>query len=262
VDPVVATVDGQAIHLSDVSDAAKQLPEEYRNMPRPTLYPLLLDQLIDRKAVAIVARKDGLANDPEVKREMERAEDAALQNALLTRDITPLVTEAAVKAQYEKEYAGKPGEQEVHAAHILVPTEEEAKAVIADLDKGADFAAEAKAHSKDPGAANGGDLGWFKEGDMLPEFSKAAFALKDGQITQDPVKTRYGWHVIKLEGRRTAPPPSFEQARDEIRQTMIQESLRKVLADARGQVKVERFNPDGTPERATDSAEPPPPPSK
>ncbi len=259
-DPVVGLVDGQAIHLSDISDAVKGLPDEYRGMPAPTLFPLLLDQLIDRKAVAIVARKQGLDKDPAVQREVARAEDAALQNALLSRDISPLVTDAAVHARYDKDYKGKTGEEEVHAEHILVPTEDEAKSVIAELGKGADFAALAKQHSKDPGAANGGDLGWFKAGDMLPEFSAAAFALKPGQITQTPVKTRFGWHVIKLEERRMAPPPSFEQAHDELRQTMIQEDLRKVLADVRAQVKVQRFNVDGSPARATDAAEPPPPP--
>ena len=261
-DPVVGRVENQDIHLSDISDAAKGLPEEYRGMPAPTLYPLLLDQLIDRKAVAIMARKQGLDQDPGVQREIARAADAALQNALLTRDISPLVTDAAVRARYDREFKGKTGEEEVHARHILVPSEEEAKTVTAELKKGGDFAALAKQHSKDPGAANGGDLGWFKAGDMLPEFSTAAFALKPGAITDTPVKTRYGWHVIKLEERRQAPPPTYEQARDDLRQTMIQESLRKVLADARSAVTVERFNVDGSPPRATDTAEPPPPPAK
>ena len=261
-DPVVGLVNGDPIHLSDLSEAVKTLPDEYRNMPPATLYPLMLDQLIDRKAVAIEARKQGLDKDPGVQREVAHAEDAALQNALLTRDISPLITDAALHARYDQQYKGKTGEEEVKASHILVPTEDEAKAVIADLDKGADFATLAKSHSKDPGSANGGDLGWFKAGDMLPEFSAAAFALKPGQITQTPVKTRYGWHVIKLEDRRLSPPPSFEQARDELRQGLIQENLRKVLADARSQVKVERFNIDGSPQRAVDTAEPPPPPSK
>jgi peptidyl-prolyl cis-trans isomerase C len=262
-DPVVGRVDGEDIHLSDVSDAVKSLPDEYRGMPPSTIFPLVLDQLIDRKAIAIVARKQGLDKDPAVQREIARAQDAALQNALLTRDISPLVTDAAVHARYDKDIKGKPGEEEVHAAHILVPTENEAKAIVADLNKGGDFAALAKQHSKDPGSANGGDLGWFKAGDMVPEFAAAAFALKPGEITQTPVKTRFGWHVIKLEERRQAPPPTYEQAHDELRQTMIQESLRKVLADARGAVKVERFNVDGSPQRATDTAEPPPaPPAK
>jgi peptidyl-prolyl cis-trans isomerase C len=262
-DPVVGRVDGEDIHLSDVSDAVKSLPDEYRGMPPATIFPLVLDQLIDRKAIAIVARKQGLDKDPAVQREIARAQDAALQNALLTRDISPLVTDAAVHARYDKEIKGKPGEEEVHAAHILVPTEDEAKAVVAELNKGGDFAALAKQHSKDPGSANGGDLGWFKAGDMVPEFAAAAFALKPGEITQTPVKTRFGWHVIKLEERRQAAPPTYEQAHDELRQTMIQESLRKVLADARGAVKVERFNVDGSPPRVTDTAEPPPaPPAK
>ena len=138
--------------------------------------------------------------------------------ALCSREIGPLVTDEAVRARYERDLAGKPGEPEVHARHILVATEADADAIIAELKKGGDFAAIAKARSTDPGAAQGGDLGWFKQGDMLPEFSAVAFALQPGQITDNPVHTRYGWHVIKVEERRAAPPPSFEQARDELAQ--------------------------------------------
>jgi peptidyl-prolyl cis-trans isomerase C len=259
-DPVVGKVDGQEIHLSDLTDAVKNLPEQYRSMPAPVLYPLMLDQLIDRKALASLARHQGLDKDPAVRREVARAEEAALQNAMLTRDIAPLVTDAAIRGRYEKDLKDKPGEEEIHAAHVLVPTEDEAKAVVAELDKGGDFAALAKAHSKDPGSANGGDLGWFKRDDMVAEFATAAFALKPGEYTKSPVKTRFGWHVIKLLDRRQAAPPTFEQAHDELRQAMIQENLTRILADARKTVTVERFNVNGSIPKLTDSAEPPPGP--
>jgi peptidyl-prolyl cis-trans isomerase C len=257
-DPVVARVDGAEIHLSDVQEAIAGLPEEYRNMPPQMLFPMLRDQLIDRRAVVMLARKEGLQNDPAVKKQMARAEDATLQNALFSRDIGPQVTEAKVKERYEATVANKPGEEEVHAAHILVAKEDDAKAIIDELNKGGDFAALAKAHSTDPGAAQGGDLGFFKKGDMLPEFSAAAFALDPGKITQAPVHSQYGWHVIKLIERRTAPPPTFEQAHDQIRQEMIQAGVKQVVAEAKQGLTVEKFNPDGSAPKATDAAEPPP----
>ena len=172
------------------------------------------------------------------------------------------MTDEAVKARYDHDIAGKPGEPEVHASHILVTNEADAVAIIAELKKGGDFAALAKARSSDPGAAQGGDLGWFKKDDMLPEFAAAAFALQPGQITDTPVHTQYGWHVIKVLERRIAPPPSFDEAQEGIRNQMIQEDLQKLVASARTEVKVERYNIDGSIPRPTDTAEPPPAPKK
>jgi peptidyl-prolyl cis-trans isomerase C len=244
---VVAKVNGQPIHLSDLNQAAQSLPEQLRGIPPQTLFPMLLDQQIDRKALVVEARKDGLENDPAVKRQLAMAEDATLQSALLSRQVGPSISEDAIRARYEHDMAGKPGEQEVHARHILVPTEEEAKKVIVELKKGGDFAALAKQYSKDPGAAQGGDLGWFKKDEMVPAFSQAAFTLKPGEVSDKPIKTEFGWHVIKVEDTRQAPPPTFEQARDALRQKMIQEGVQKAVQQARSEVTVEKFNVDGSP---------------
>ncbi len=256
-DPVVAKVDGAEIRASDVREAMAALPDEYRNLPPNMLFPMMVDQLVDRKALILLAQKQGLDKDPQVARQMTRAADSALQNALLSRDVGPEVNEEKVKARYDATIANKPGPEEVHARHILVNSEDEAKSIIAKLKAGADFADLAKQYSKDPGAAQGGDLGWFKKDDMVPDFAAAAFALQPGQITDTPVHTQYGWHVIKVEGRRQAPPPSFEQAREQLRQDMIQEGVRKIVAEARQGLTIERFNPDGSTPKATDSAEPP-----
>jgi len=253
-DPVVARVGKDEIHASELSDAAKALPEELRGMPPTALYPMLLDQLIDRHVVVIAAKKEGLDRDPSVQRMVARATDSALQNALLTREIAPTLTEDAIKARYERDFAGKPGETEVHAQHILVADEETAKKVIAELNGGADFAELAKKYSTDPGAQSGGDLGFFKKTDMLPEFSEVAFALKAGETTQTPVKTRFGWHVIHVQEVRTAPPPSLEQVHDEVRQTLIQEGVSRVLAQAKTGLPIEKFNVDGTPAAPGDGA--------
>ncbi len=259
--PVVARVGSEVIHLSDISAAADSLPAQYHNMSAQALYPLLLDQAIDRIALVAYAHSKGIDKDPAVQREMQIAANQVLADELMRHEITPQLTEAAIRARYDATVANKPGEEEVHARHILVPTEAEANKIIAELKKGADFAAEAKQHSTDPGAKDGGDLGFFKKGDMLPEFADAAFAMKPGQISDKPVKTQYGWHVIKVEERRAAPPPTYAEVHDELRQQLIQEDVQKVLADARVGLKVEKFNPDGSAIRATDTAQPPPSPA-
>jgi peptidyl-prolyl cis-trans isomerase C len=258
-DPVLATVNGQPIHMSEVKEAAGSLPPQARGMPPQQLYPMLLEQLIDARALLIQAQRTGLDKDPEVQRVVQAAQERALESALLNKVVRPQVTDEAVKARYEQDVAGKTGETEVHARHILVGDEATAKKIIVDLKKGGDFAALSKQYSKDPGAAQqGGDLGFFKKGDMVPEFSATAFALKDGETSPTPVKTQFGWHVIQVIEHRTSKPPSFEEQRDELRQQMVQAAVQKEVAQVRGAVKVEKFNPDGTPAKATDSAEPPP----
>ena len=257
-DTVVARVNGAEIHYSDVQDAVGTLPEEYRSLPPQMLFPMLIDQLIDRKAVVLMAQKQGLQTDPTVLRQIARATDAALQNALFTKEIGPQINDKAIKDRYDATIAGKPGEEEVHARHILVATEDEAKKIIEELNKGGDFAALAKAHSTDSGAAQGGDLGFFKKGDMVPEFAAAAFALKAGETTKTPVHTQYGWHVINVIEVRQAPPPTLEQAHDQIRQELIQEGVKKVVAEAKAGLTIEKFNPDGSTPKADDTAAPPP----
>ena len=170
---MLAKVNGEEIHLSDVQEALGGLPPEYRGMPPQMLYPRILDQLISQKALVVLAKKQGLDQDPAVIKQMRDASEQALQAAAIRKVVGPQVTEEAVKAAYDKDVAGKPAEQEAHASHILVANEADAVKIIDQLKKGGDFAAIAKANSTDPGAAQGGDLGWFKKGDMLPEFSAA-----------------------------------------------------------------------------------------
>jgi peptidyl-prolyl cis-trans isomerase C len=262
-DPVVARVGGQPITLSEVKAAAATLPPTTRQMPEKTLLPLVLQQMIDGKALVEEAKKTGLDKDPEVQQQVKAAEDQALQTALLHKEVGPLITEDAVHARYEKDIASQPGVEEVHARHILVPDEATAKKIIAELQKGGDFGALSKEYSKDPGAsAQGGDLGFFKKGEMVPEFADAAFALKDGQVSPTPVHTQFGWHVIQTLEHRKAPPPDFDQAKQELRQAMIQDAVKQAVAQARSDVTVQTFNLDGSPIRATDNAEPPPAPAK
>jgi peptidyl-prolyl cis-trans isomerase C len=160
------------------------------------------------------------------------------------------VSDAAVKAEYQKDYAGKPGAEQVEARHILVKTQAEAEAIINQLNHGANFAALAEKDSIDPGAKNGGELGWFTKDEMVPAFADAAFALKPGQYTKTPVHSQFGWHVIQVQGRRTAPPPALADVQDQIRQTLADQAIQATLATARAQVKITINKPDGTPTAA------------
>jgi peptidyl-prolyl cis-trans isomerase C len=258
-DPVVAKIGEDAIHLSDVNAAIDTLPPQARQMPRDQLLPKLLDQMVDTHVLALEARKIGLDKDPGVQRVLRDVQERALVSAMLEREVGPRVTDAAVKERFDKDIGGQPPKQEVHARHILVDDEATAKKIIAELKKGGDFAALSKQYSKDAAAVEqGGDLGYFKATDMVPEFSTAAFALKDKEISPVPIHTQFGWHVIQTLDHRSAAPPNFDQSKDQLRQQMINEEVRKTLAKARADVMVERFNLDGSPVRATDQAVPPP----
>ncbi|NKE43500.1 peptidylprolyl isomerase [Roseomonas frigidaquae] len=247
-DPVLARVDGAEIRMSELQSEAQRLPEELRAMPAPMLMPLLLDQLITQKAITAAARAQGLANDPEVQARLRRAEDEALQQALITRAVAPRMTEEALRARYQTEIAGRPPEEEVRARHILVPTEAEARTALAEARRpDADFAEVARRRSTGPGSREGGDLGFFKRADMIPEFATAAFAMQPGQISEAPVRTQFGWHVIKVEERRAAPPPPFEEAREALRQRAFEEAVTAEVERIRGAASIERFAMDGSP---------------
>ncbi|OYW09983.1 MAG: peptidylprolyl isomerase, partial [Rhodospirillales bacterium 12-71-4] len=230
---------------------AQRLPEELRGMPAPTLFPLLLDQMITQKAITAAARASNLAQDPEVAARLRRAEEETLQQALITRAVAPAMTEEALRARYQQEVAGRTAEEEVRARHILVPTEAEARAALAEARRdGADFAEIARRRSTGPGSREGGDLGFFKRADMIPAFAEAAFAMQPGEISATPVRTQFGWHVIKVEARRAVPPPPFEEARESLRQRAFEEGVNAAVERIRAAARIERFNLDGSPQRA------------
>ena len=258
-DPILAKVNGEAVHQSDVSYAVKHLPPSAMAIPPQKLYPLVLSRIIDTMALAAEARRTGIDKDPGVQHRVDEAKQETLATALLTKDVAPLITDDALHARYMAEIASKPGEEEVHARDILVSDEATAKKVITKLNKGADFATLAKQYSKDTGAAaRGGDLGFVKKSEMIPAFADAALALQPGQITKTPVQTQFGWHVIQVLARRRALQPTFEQVRGPLRQEIVKEYGQKAVAQALAQAHVERFNLNGSPASAIDGTEPPP----
>jgi peptidyl-prolyl cis-trans isomerase C len=246
-DPVVATVDGAPIRRSDVVAVQRTLPPQYQQLPIEMLFPAVVERLIDSKLVANAGRKDKLQDDPEVKRRVAGIEDRVIQEVYLTRRVESAVSDKAVQDRYDQYVKANPPKEEVSARHILVQTEAQAKEVIAELKKGADFAELAKAKSIDPsGKQNGGDLGFFGREEMVPEFSEAAFKLKEGETTQAPVKSQFGWHVIKLESKRQSNP-SIEEMREQLVSDLQQEAVATEVGKLRQDAKVERFGLDGSP---------------
>jgi peptidyl-prolyl cis-trans isomerase C len=245
-DPVVGSVEGHLIYLSDLGRAAQTLPENLRGLPFDTLYPVLLDRMIDHESLVIMARRMGLEEKKDVQREIQAATERILEGAYLGAEATPKVTDQAIQARYNRQFANRPATEEVHARHILVTTEAEANKVLEDLKKGADFATIARVVSKDPDAAKGGDLGFFRREQVWPGFADVAFSLQPGQIAPKPIRNEFGWHIIKVEERRLVAPPSFSDIKDQLRQELMAAAVQQAIETARQNVTIHRFNLDGS----------------
>ena len=246
-DPIVATVDGMRIYLSDVGNFVQTLPPAERDLPYDELFPRAVNTLIGRMALVAEAYRLGLDKNPAVERQVHQATDLALQGATLSHEIAPLISESEIHARYLRDVAGKPGPVEIELGVITVATEADAKTVIAQLQGGADFAALAKQESRDPSAFNGGNLGWVRKEQMKPDIAAAALALQAGQTWPYPLHLGTGWNVIKVLGRRDAPTPSYEQMHDELRRQIILEAIGKITAKAMAGAQIQRFNMNGKP---------------
>ncbi len=246
-DPVVAIVNGAPIQHSDVEEASGRLPAQMRQVPFQAVFELLLDSLINTKLVAGQAREQGLHEEEKIERQMARIEDQILERAFLIRYIEERVTEDALRERYKKLVEETKDKEEISVRHILVETEGKAREITADLKKGEDFAELAKKRSTGPSASNGGDLGFFSADQMVPEFAKAAFALDKGAFTETPVKTQFGWHVIKVEDRRAAKLPTVEEVSETLRDELSREIVGAYIQGLREKADVQRFNPDGSP---------------
>jgi peptidyl-prolyl cis-trans isomerase C len=254
-DPVVARVNDSEIRRSDVLITIESLPAQYRQLPLEALFGTVLTQMIDRRLIAQAAEKSKLGDDAEVKRRLAGLRERVLQEIYLSNELEKALTDDKVRSRHEQLLKSQPAKEEVRARHILLASEADAKAVIDELTKGGDFAELAKSRSSGPSAATGGDLGYFAKDQMVPEFAEAAFAMKKGETSKAPVKTQFGWHVIKIEDRRQAAPPSFEERKDELRREMAQEMIVAIIDDLRKGAKIEQFSLDGGPAPA-DGAKP------
>lgn len=260
-DPVVARVNGDEIHRSELMRALQALGPQAQQMPPQMLYPQLLNSLIDSKIVAAQGYAEGLQNDKEVKERMKELETQVVASVYVRRALEPKISDAKIKDYYDSEIVAKyKPEDEVRARHILVPTEDEANAIIKQLKDGADFNKLAEEKSKDPGSAkNGGDLGYFNKTSMVKPFAEAAFAMKVGEVSDKPVKTEFGYHVIKVEDKRKSAAPPLAEVKGQIINRLGAQMTDELVKKLEAKAKIERFNPDGSPMKtaaSTDKAAP------
>jgi peptidyl-prolyl cis-trans isomerase C len=246
-DPVVARVDGAEIRLSHLLAARAQLDPRLQKMPMARIYRPLLEQVIQQKLLANAGRKEDLHKDPQIKNQMALIEDRLIQSVYMSKKIRGTVTPEAVKKRYQAYLKTQKTGTEVRARHILVKTEAEANKIIAALKKGGDFAKLARDKSTGPSKVQGGDLGWFAKGEMVPEFDKVVFKLKKGEYTKKPVRTQFGWHVIKVEDRRKKAPPPLATVRNQLARTMAREVFQTEVKRLVKLAKIKRYNPDGSP---------------
>ncbi|MDQ0321594.1 peptidyl-prolyl cis-trans isomerase C [Pararhizobium capsulatum DSM 1112] len=242
-DPVIAKVGDAEIVKSELDLAVTGLDPQLAQLPDDQKRAAALSGLIDVKLLAKDADKEGLQNDEAFKKRIAYLTDRELHNAFFKKHVVDAVTAEEVKARYDVEIAKVTPPEEVKARHILVKTEDEAKAIIKELDGGKDFAELAKEKSTDPNKADGGDLGYFTKERMVPEFSEAAFKLEKGKYTETPVKSQFGYHVILLEDKRTQAPPTLEQVEPQVKQLVMRDKYVALLEAAKKESTVDITDP-------------------
>ncbi len=264
--PVVARIGDEEITRMDVLKFIAQLPVQMRQQPIEDLFPLALEQTINARLLEREASKLDLSQDEEVKKQiaetkkameeqLKEAEKNIVRTAYVQQLVNEGVTEDALKAEYDEYVTSFKPEEEVRARHILLQTKEEADEAIKKLDEGADFEELAKELSTGPSAADGGDLGYFVKGQMVPEFSDAAFGMKVGEYTKEPVQTQFGFHVIKVEDRRESEPLSMEEVKPYIEQELKRNVLDETLQQWRKDMAIETFDINGDPVETSSTSE-------
>lgn len=244
-DEVVARVNGTEITRDEVISAIQGLPAEYQQLPVETLWEPMLNQVIDRKLVVAAARAEGMEDSQAYKDQMAELGEQVLQQVYMQDIMSADMSEEELRAAYDTwaaDYEASGEGDEIHARHILVVTEDEAAALVERLNDGEDFATLAQEASTGPSGPDGGDLGWFRHDDMVPEFADAAFALDAGEIS-GPVQSPFGWHVIKVEERRTAPVPSFEEMAPSLQSQLAEQAIYDRIDALRADADIEIVEP-------------------
>lgn len=243
--PVVAKVDGSDITRLDVLNLIQGLPAQTKQMPVEQLFPLAVEQLVSAKLVEEKTQGINLDNDPDVQKQLEEAKKQIVRTVYLQKEVEKKLTDDKLKEAYDAYVKNFPDVQEVKASHILVKEESKAQDLIKQLDGGADFAQLAKDNSTDGTAKNGGALGYFSEKDVVPAFGKAAFSIEPGAYTKTPVKTDFGYHVIKIEEKRKRPPAEFAQAKPFLEAQLRRLLLDQMVQEWRKQATIETFDING-----------------
>jgi len=255
-DPVVARVNGVDIRDSDIAFAEEEIGGNMPSIPPEQKRDYLINYLVDVIVLSQAAEKQKLDDRPDVKHRLAFDHNRLLMEALLQDAGKAALSDEAEHKLYDEAIKQVKAEEEVHARHILVVSEDEAKAILAQLKGGADFIVLAKEKSKDPGSAeSGGDLGYFTKEQMVPEFAEVAFKLGKGQLS-DPVKTQFGWHIIKVEDRRMKPTPTFEQVKPQIENYIAHRAQAELVENLRKSANVERLDKPPTPDASLNPAAP------
>lgn len=238
-DAVIAKLNGKEIRESDLALAEAEVGPEVAHMPAANRRRLLLEFVLEMKLFAEAADKAGFASGPDYDARLAYWTTRAKRDAFYEKEVKGTVSDALVKGIYDDKVKMIPAEDEVDARHILVESEEKANEVFDKINKGEDFAKLAAEYSSDPGSkADGGKLGYFTKGMMVKEFEDAAFALKKGEVSK-PVKSKFGWHVIKVEDRRVKPLPTFDEVKGQIANSMVQQNGQRVATDLRSKAQIE-----------------------
>ena len=237
-DTVVAELNGEAVTWGEIAAFQQTIPSA-TDLDIAQVLPQLLNFYIDQKLIMDAARGRGLENDPQVKEQLARLEIELICQAFLRDEITDRVTPERIQEAYSKRMETAVQEDEVKTRHILVETQDDAEALLTDLNDGADFAALAQERSTGQSGPQGSDLGWFIAGTMVPEFAEAAFALEPGQISPSPVQTDFGWHVILVEDRRQKPLPTLDEIRAQLRDELADDAVQDVMTELRGRATID-----------------------
>jgi peptidyl-prolyl cis-trans isomerase C len=237
-----ATVNGEAITDQDLAIAAEDIGASLPQQMTPEQKrDYLTSYAVDLKLVAAEGEKQKLLDEADLARRLDYFRRKILMEKVLAKAAADASTETALRKLYDETVKTVKPEEEVHARHILLESEDEAKKAQARVNGGEDFAKVAKELSKDPGSADGGDLGFFTKDRMVKEFADAAFALKPGEVSV-PVKSQFGWHVIKVEDKRSKPAPAFEAVKDQVATYVTRKALAEFVTKLREGAKIERLD--------------------
>jgi peptidyl-prolyl cis-trans isomerase C len=240
---VVAMVNGKTITETDMRLADAEIGSDLGNLPADQRRRVLVEYLIENQLFADAAEKDKLSSRPAFDERMGYWRRRAMRDAYFDEDVKGSVSEADVRKFYETQLSGMKPEEEVRARHILVDSEQQAKEIFEFIAHGSDFADMARKHSKDPGSREeGGDLGYFSRGQMVPEFEATAFKLNKGDVSM-PVQSQFGWHLIKLEDRRQRKAPPYDSVKERISAALIHRKAQEVVGQLRGNAKIDFVDP-------------------
>jgi peptidyl-prolyl cis-trans isomerase C len=243
-DGVVAKVDGKTITEADMRLAETEIGSDLGSLPDGTKRRVLLEFLIENQLFADAAEKQKLSAGSNFDERMQYWRRRALRDVYFDKSVKETISDAETKRYYDQQVGALKPEDEVRARHILVESKDKARELFEKILHGGDFAALAREHSKDPGSKDqGGELGFFSRGQMVPQFEEAAFKLKSGEVGE-PFETQFGWHIVKVDERRQRSAPTFEDVRDRVRASMIHKKAQQIAGELRGKAQIEYIDPD------------------